>query len=290
MKRFVIAVALLGMVATAGAHPGWGIVQDRAGNVFFTDLKQVWRVSPDGRMSVAVPDVHTHELCFDIAGNLMGEHLWYEGDATKWSQRVWRLSPGGELRDIVKARPAFQEGDSFVRDGAGAMYWASHDRPPVIRKVSASGLVSTHAAAGFGEIGRMTATAEGILYLMDQGDLRQVSSDGEVTTLVSKLSSMKRPPRNVRQADYHQGLWTDREGSVYVAVSEERVVMRHRPGGGAEVVKSTGPEWSPSGGLIDSDGRLWILEYRADNAVRVLRVNQDGSETIFDPAASTRKP
>ena len=289
MKRIWMSLSLLLLADAARAHPGWGIVEDRTGNVFFTDLKQVWKVTPGGRMSVAVPNVHTHELCFDTAGNLLGEHLWYEGDATrKWNQRLWRLSPDGQLSDLVKSRPAFQEGDSFVRDRAGVMYWASHDRPPVIRKAGTAGLVSTHAAGGFGEIGKMTATPEGVLYLMDQGDLRRVTVDGKVTTLVSKLSSMKTPPRNVRQAHYHQGLWTDPEGNVYIAVSEEAVVMRVRPGAPAQVLKSTGPVWSPSGGLIDRDGRLWILEYRADNAVRVLRVEKNGKETIFDPAAPAR--
>lgn len=289
MKRLVAGLALLALAATAGAHPGWGIVQDRTGNVFFTDLKQVWKVSPEGRMSVAVPGVHTHELCFDPAGNLLGEHLWYEGDATKrWRQRVWRLSPSGAISDLVSERAAFQEGDSFVRDATGSMYWASVARPLLIRKSTAAGKVVTHATGAFTEIGRMTVTRDGVLYLMDAGDLLRVSADGKVTTVASKLTSMRTPPGGVRRPHYHQGLWTDREGAVYVAVSEERAVMRVRPGGAPEVVKGTGPEWSPSGGLIDREGRLWILEYRADNAVRVLRVEKDGRETIFDPASPTR--
>ena len=288
MKKMAISLSLLLLATLAGAHPGWGIVEDRAGNVFFTDLKQVFKVTLDGRMVVAVPNVHTHELCFDPSGGLLGEHLWYEGDATKtWARRLWRLSADGQLSDMVKSRPAFQEGDSFVRDGAGIMYWASHDKPPVIRKARVGGLISTHAI-GFVETGRMTATPEGVLYLMDQGDLRRVGADGRVTTLVSKLSSLRTPPPNVRQPHYHQGLWTDRKGAVYIAVSEEAVIMRVRPGRAPEVVKSTGPLWSPSGGLIDREGRLWILEYRADNAVRVLRIEKDGRETIFDPASPTR--
>jgi hypothetical protein len=61
--------------APAIAHPGWGIVVDRAGNVFFTDLKQVWRIGTDGTKTVVVPNVHTHELFLDSAGTLHGEHL-----------------------------------------------------------------------------------------------------------------------------------------------------------------------------------------------------------------------
>ena len=286
MKQLLISLSLLVLATTAAAHPGVGIVEDRAGNVFFTDLKQVWRVSPAGRMSVAVPNVHTHELCVDAAGNLLGEHVWSDGAAaSQWNQRLWRLSPTGELSDIVKARPAFQEGDSFVRDKAGTMYWASHDKPVVIRKATAAGVVSTHAAGVFSDVRWMTVAPEGTLYLMDQGDLRRVSADGAVTLLASRLSSLKPAPAKVRDPYYHQGLWTDREGSVYVAVSEEQVVMRVRPGKAPEVVKSTAPDWSPSGGLVDRKGDLWVLEYDRENRVRAVRFDRHGREQVFDTKA-----
>jgi streptogramin lyase len=43
-------------------HPGIGIVEDSNGGVFYTDLKQVWRIDPAGNKSVVVRNVHTHEL------------------------------------------------------------------------------------------------------------------------------------------------------------------------------------------------------------------------------------
>ena len=86
LGRAVGSIVLLLAEAAAEAHPGVGIVQDRRGNVFFTDLKRVWRITADGRMSVWVPDVHTHELCLDAEDNLYGEHLWGEGGG--WRHRV----------------------------------------------------------------------------------------------------------------------------------------------------------------------------------------------------------
>ena len=65
MRRLIALLLVTLSTTTTLAHPGWGIVQDSRGNVFFTDTKQVWKVTPDGRMSVAVGDVHTHELCVD---------------------------------------------------------------------------------------------------------------------------------------------------------------------------------------------------------------------------------
>jgi hypothetical protein len=106
---------------------------DSRGSVYYTDLKQVWKLSPDGSKSVVVPRVHTHELFIDFQDNLYGEHLWYEGEATKtWGHRVWRLAADGTRTDVIPARAGFREdrGDfSFVRDAKGSMYWADFGHP-----------------------------------------------------------------------------------------------------------------------------------------------------------------
>lgn len=47
-KLPVIIIFCLAGFFTALAHPGIGIVMDSKGNVFYTDLKQVWKISPDG--------------------------------------------------------------------------------------------------------------------------------------------------------------------------------------------------------------------------------------------------
>ena len=100
------ALAALFVPPLAGAHPGVGIVVDSRGNVFYTDLKNVWRVAPDGGRSIAVANVHSHELYLDAADNLYGEHLWYDGEkSNRWGHRVWRRSPDGQVTDIIKARP-----------------------------------------------------------------------------------------------------------------------------------------------------------------------------------------
>src|SRR5688572_23144493 len=89
-SRFAMKAALLFLIsATMLAHPGVGIVMDSRGNVFYTDLSHVWKIAPDGAKTIAVRGVHTHELALDSADNLFGEHLWYEGDATRpWAHRV----------------------------------------------------------------------------------------------------------------------------------------------------------------------------------------------------------
>jgi hypothetical protein len=97
MKKLLGLLVMLAPGAAAQAHPGVGIVADSRGNVFFTDLKQVWKITPNGKQTVAVPSVHSHKLCLDPSGNLYGEHYWYDAKAEKWVRRVWCLRRAGSV-------------------------------------------------------------------------------------------------------------------------------------------------------------------------------------------------
>jgi hypothetical protein len=310
MRKLLGILALWFCTAFVYAHPGVGIVEDSRGNVFFTDLKQVWQITPDGKKSVAVPDVHTHELCVDRKDNLFGEHLWYEGDATqKWGHRVWRLSPNGKLTDVIPSREGFLDDYSFVRDQAGNMYWANRGEKTVVKKRSSDGKLHTHAAGDFRDVRWMTATPAGTLFLIDGGDLKRISSDGKVTAVAAKLSAHEPAPSAAATRHYQQGLWTDREGNVYVATTAERLVLKVGPDGAKTVVARSGespkpapglidqldqsdqlkdnllhndPEsWAPTGGMFDRRGNLWLLEYSSRNAVRAKKIGRDGKERVY---------
>jgi hypothetical protein len=289
MKKLTCVVLLL-LAGRAQAHPGVGIAQDSRGNVFFTDLKQVWKIAPDGEKSVDVPNVHTHELCLDSDDNLYGEHLWYEGDATgKWGHRVWRLKRDGTLSDVIPAREGFLRDYSFVRDAAGHMYWSDRGEKTVIKKTSPDGKTATHATGDLRDVGWMMVQADGTLYLIDSGDLKRVSSDGKVTTVANKLSGLDPAPAAVSRRHYHQGLWTDGDGSVYVAVSEEQLVLKVAPDGKTTVAARSSGTWRPSGGMFDRDGNLWLLEsgvntsspFRATFEARARRIGRDGKDRVF---------
>jgi sugar lactone lactonase YvrE len=208
--------------------------------------------------------------------------LWYEGDATKkWGHRVWCLKRDGTLVDVIPAREGFLRDYSFVRDRAGNMYWADRGAQTVIKKRSPDGKINTHATADFRQVSWMTVTPDGVLFLMDGGDLRRVAPDGKVTTVAAKLSERKPAPAEVSDLNYHMGLWTDDKGSVYVAVGRERLALKARDDGAHVVVARSRGDWSPSGGVFDRDGALWLLEYSSTNAVRVRRIARDGGERAF---------
>jgi len=77
------------------------------------------------------------------------------------------------------------------------------------------------------------------------------------------------------------GLWLNTEGSVYVAVARERLVLRVNSDGKTEVVARSVEPWSPSGGMFDREGNLWLLEYDSSNEVRVRRLDRNGKESIY---------
>ncbi|MCI0336665.1 MAG: hypothetical protein L0226_03740 [Acidobacteria bacterium] len=277
MKRLFFVLILLSVGATARAHPGIGIVQDSRGNIFYTDAKQIWKIAPDGTKSIAVPNVHTHELCIDAEDNLYGEHLWYEGDATKkWGHRVWCLKRDGTIVDVFPAREGFLKDYSFLRDRAGNMYWADRGAQTIIKKRSPDGKITIHAAADFRDVGWMTATFDGQIFLIDNGDLRRITPDGKVTTVAVKPSERKPPPAKASNRYYHMGLWVDATGNVYVAVAGERLVLKVRADGSSMVVARSSGGWSPSGGLFDRDGNMWLLEFSATNEVRARRIKRNG--------------
>ena len=122
----------------SNAHPGIGIVKDSHNNIYYTDLAQVWKVSPNGTKTIAVPQVHTHELYMDAKDNLYGQHSLYSGEKTnRWSYYIWRLNATGKLDTILKPTDGFFIEDySFARDATGAMYWIQQGIPEKIIKTT----------------------------------------------------------------------------------------------------------------------------------------------------------
>ncbi len=77
------------------------------------------------------------------------------------------------------------------------------------------------------------------------------------------------------------GMWTDTKGRVYIAVAAERLVVRVAADGKPSVVAHSSAPWSPSGGMVDRDGKLWLLEYDANNKVRARQIGNDGHDRVF---------
>jgi sugar lactone lactonase YvrE len=265
---WLAALLLLPAAIPASAHPGTGIVEDAQGNIYYTDLEQVWRLAPDGGRTIAVPRVHTHELHLDSAGNLYGEHTWYEGEATnRWGYRVWRRTPDGRIGNVVPPTAGFRTDYSFVRDSSGNMYSADPQGHVVRRRPDGSKVRLSERA--FGDVRSMTASPDGIVHLIAGGALWRIEPDGAAREIASGLSEQVESQPFVDERHRIMGLWSDDKGNVYAAIFGGRKVKRIDPQGRVTVAARSTFPWSPSGGLVARDGRLWLLEYSVDNAVRI---------------------
>lgn len=247
------------------AHPPVSVVVDARGNVYYSDLEQVWRLAPDGTKSVAVPNVHTHELYLDAQGNLYGEHLWYNGEAANtWGHYVWRRAPDGKVSYVIPRSPGFLQNYGFVRDAAGNMYFAvGGEARHEVRKRAPNGVISM-VARGFGDIRWLHATPGGTLYVVDGVDVVRVTRDGKVTRLARGVSTKARHAV--------MGIWTDRAENVYVADHAHGAVKRITPQGRVAVVAESTWPWRPTGGTFAANGELILLEASVTNQVRVRRV------------------
>lgn len=295
----------------ASAHPGVGIVRDRAGDIFYTDLKQVWKIAPDGKRTVAVPGVHTHELVLDARGDLYGEHLWYEGDATgKFAYRVWRLSASGKLEEVLPATQGLRTTYSFVRDEAGNMYSArpAHEPDPpakgtppaepgqnpaviLVRRApdgtttdiaggGPAGRDGRGGAAGFTNLRWLAAAADGTVFAVDAGSVRRIARDGTVTTLARDIGETVTFLSWTRPLHMLMGLAPAPDGGVYVANYGARKLKKIAPDGTVSVVMTSPVPWSPSGVAVAPSGDLYVLEC-AFTSTRVRRIAKDGTVSLL---------
>lgn len=286
-NRSLALLATVAAVSSPGfavAHPPVSVVQDSRGFVYYSDLQNVWKISPTGTRTVAVMGVHTHQLYVDSRDRLYGEDATNDDATGQPYHRVWRLDPDGTLTDVIPIRAGYlwDYGDfGFVRDRMGVAYILQHSGGPALVRMGATGRVSRitlpRSEPGFAlptDDGRVVITAGRDLL---RADIRRQQAS------VWKANLASVTPRVVEVADRHAllGLWLDRQGRIHVASFAGAAVIRLEPDGATSIVARSPEGWAPSGGMVGADESLWLLEMSLDGQVRVRRVMADGTERVY---------
>lgn len=283
MNKILIVLPILILSAlSVSSHPGVGIVMDSKGNIFYTDLKHVWKIDTRGIRTKAVSNVHTHELHIDSNDNLYGEHLWYEGETTdKWGHYVWKKSSDGMVEKVIPDKEGFLSDYSFVRNHEEKMFWA--DRGEKCQHLMTKNKNEIEKLTGecFADIRWMTVSEKGNIYLVDKFDIKRVTPDAKVTVMAEKINERTFSQATVPDPHMVMGLWTDRNENVYVAIFGGRMVKKITPDKKISVVAETSMRWSPTGGLTAANGDFWLLECSPLNEVRVEQITKDGERRIF---------
>jgi len=278
------AVAVLSLAKVVTAHPPVSVVMDSRGFVYYSDLQNVWRISPTGTRTIAVIGVHTHQLYLDAENRLYGEDATNDDATGQPYHRVWRLDPDGTLTDVIPRRAGYlwDYGDfGFVHDRMGVAYVLQHFGGPALVRVGATGKV-TRTTLPRPEPGFALPTPDGRVVITAGRDLLRADTRREIAT-VWKANLSRLTPRVVEVEDRHAllGLWLDREGRVYVASYAGAAVIRIDHDGNESVFARSPEGWAPSGGMVGADESLWLLELSLTGQVRVRRVMTDGTERVY---------
>ncbi len=265
------------------AHPGIGIVGDSQGNIYFTDLVHVWKIDAEGQITIAVRDVHTHQLLVDDKDNLYGSHSWYEGEATdEWGYYIWKLTPAGRKEYVVPRSKGFPRNSHLVGNPAGYTYWFEGGRGEQKLKKQfkqgASALVCEH---NFENIRWLYHHSEsGCVFLVDQLSVKKITAAGEVQTLAEDLSHSALIFSFLNDQHKLMGLWTDNIGTLHLAGFAAQKVYKIIGPNKLVTVRKSGGSWGPTGGFFDKNNTLWVLEYSVRNKVRVVQITSAGETTI----------
>ncbi len=279
--HFSLLIILVSSVLLA--HPGVGIVMDSQGNVYYTDLTHIWKISPEGEQNIAVPNVHTHQLYLDENNFLYGEHEWYNGeDVDTWGNYTWVLSPEGKFTKLKEVE-GFLDNNTLVRDGAGNSFWSKkHDDYQLVYQQSMNGNNTLYSSHHFDDIRWMYfSKADNHLYVVDNLEIKKIAPSGDVVVVADDLKEETPPFAGVADRHYLFGLWTDEQATVYVAVFGAGKVKRIGKGGKTITVFESEDGWSPCGGMTDPDGTLWVLEFSEDNRTRVSSIGEEGTQITY---------
>ena len=96
-----------------------------------------------------------------------------------------------------------------------------------------------------------------------------------VETLAEDLGSSSLLYSWVKDTHKLMGVWTDNQGNVYQCLFADQKVIVIDDEGSREFL-NVGGTWSPTGGVFDQEGNLWLLEYSIRNRARVRKFDKSG--------------
>lgn len=295
----IVSICVL-LPAKAQAHPAWGIAVDRQGQVYFSDLKTIWKIDAHGKLSVfrAGDYRHTHEMNIDEAGNVYGEDNF---------SAIWRMTPAGGFSYIIAPANNPPKGISIWRDRDGNMYSVEQNnhlkRETLLLRRTPSGNVSVLAGSSYGHADGKGSQAkfsnivgiafgsDGSLYLTDSSSVRKVTMDGTVTTLARNVM-VENASGNSAGGSSLFGIAVDAQGNAFIADYGNRRILKIAPDGQMSTPIRSEESWFPTG-VAERSGELYILEESHTPAykpigTRVRKLSPDGKVTVLATVGENR--
>ena len=277
-------LCVLGGIKTF-AHPGSGIVIDKYGQIYFTDTgKGVWKIDTKGNLSY-IPASRFHWMAIDSIG--------YFAESQKTFGEYF------ERVTATNSKPALLMCSDFplVVNKDGNIYYAKtrHNSGQIIRRTP-DGKESVLASDSIFEfINGIAAGQDGSLYITEASNpnantIRKITMKGEmsvIATFVGKNGS-DLPLETV--PSYCRGLFVDPSGTIYVAATGSRSVIKTTSQGKIETILQEQSPWTPTGVAVFK-GEVYVLEWHDVAAAlleertawipRVRKIGLDGKVTTL---------
>jgi hypothetical protein len=303
LRAFILTTLISAVfVFPAAAHPAWGIVVDKQGAVYFSDLEAVWKIAPDGKTSVLKTGVsgrHTHVLSIDEIGNIYGDELNYDPATAKYTSGIWKITPTGGFSYVLAPTDKPPKGTSIFKDSNGNAYsvvWNNKtDRRTQIIKRTPNGTVTILGADKnpienqivLYSVGGITFDRDSALYFADGSTIKKAAQNGAITVLADKIQIENQPDAaNQNAPTLLLGIAFDTTtNSLFVADHGNRRVLKISADGKTSTVIRADAPWSPTGVAV-RNGELYILEFgftlpRTSNGIRVRKLAADGKITTL---------
>ena len=285
VKAFISFFLCLFLGTNAFAHPGSGIVVDKEGNVFFTDTgKGVWKIDKQGKL-IYMPAQKFHWMTIDAIG-------YFAESPKNFGEYFERVTP-------QSTKPALIMCSDFplVVGKDGNIYYAD-TRPgstKIIRR-TLDGKQSVLAGNKIFEfISGIAVGADGSLYITEASNanantIRKITMNGIVSIIATYVgkNSYDLPLETV--PSYCRGLTVDSTGTIYVAATGSRCVLKITPQGKVTTILQTSSPWTPTG-VTMFHGEVYVLEWhdvapenlevRSAWIPRVRKIGREGNVTTL---------
>jgi len=309
---FVILLQLTFVTYTTLAHPGSGIVVDARGWVYFNEAGDpdaqlpgsIWQINPQGELT-RLKEGGAHYLTLDTKRSLASDDLarWFSTRVTPWFQQA----------DTANTRLIQADGQPLASHRDGSLYFAKRNAEVV--RLAPDGKQTTisptleAAVMKLGGIKGLAFGPEDVLYVSCPSAIIKVKSDGTFATVIHQIAlpncDHEVPQGTPREhSTFLRGLAVDKRGTVFVAATGCRAVVKISSDGKVSVVIRAEAPWSPTGVAVNGNN-VYVLEYEHPNSAqkvdwvpRVRKLAGDGKVTTLvklptaqsRPSTPERKP
>jgi DNA-binding beta-propeller fold protein YncE len=283
--RIVLLVTALGLFsASATGHPGAGIAVDRAGQIYFLDTGSgLWKRDKTGKLTHLSRTLF-HWLAID------------EDDC--FANTQFQSGARGEIIKVGTNPTVLLSSDYPIAIGKdGNLYYPSGAAGSLrLMKMSPAGvssLVLAFPATASGKplphIGGIIGAPDGSLLYTEDGAVRKIDSQGNVST-VAAVRAQASPPSipGMTEHPYLRGLALTDRGVIYVADTGDASLLRITSDGKVvtTILRAQSP-WSPTAVAVFGND-VYVLEFlhtasdvRREWSPRIRKVAPNGTSSLI---------